>query len=102
MSLNSLGMTLIVGTALTVATACAPATGRVYVRARPPAAVFEARAASPGPGFTWIGGFYRWTGRDYIWIPGHYERAPRPRAAWVPERWVHDRRGWYLVEGHWR
>lgn len=87
---------------LTAAAGCAASTGRVYVHAGPPRAVVERRVVAPGPGYVWQAGFYRWSGRDYVWVPGHYERAPRGRATWVPGRWAHDRRGWYFVEGHWR
>jgi WXXGXW repeat (2 copies) len=86
------------------AAACASAAprGRVYVRVGPPAPIVETRVVSPGPGFVWVPGFYRWQRAGYVWVPGRWDRPPRARAVWVPARWVHARRGWYLVEGHWR
>jgi hypothetical protein len=92
----------LVGTVMMAATACAAPVGRVYVRTGPPPVVVERRGPVPGPGFVWIGGFYRWTGREYVWVPGHYEHAPRPRARWAPGHWAHGRHGWYFVEGRWR
>jgi len=63
----------------------------------------ETRVAAPGPGYVWIPGFHAWNGRQYVWRPGRWERAPRRNARWVPAHWLHDdRKGWYLVEGHWR
>ena len=84
--------------------ACATAAprGRVYLRLGPPAPIVETRIVSPGPGYVWVPGAYRWERNAYLWAPGRWDRPPRARAVWVPARWVHDRRGWYLVEGHWR
>lgn len=101
MSLKSLGLTLLLAASL--ATGCATTTrGQVYVRTAPPPVVVETRVVSPGPGYVWIAGYHRWDGRNYAWVPGHYERAPRDRAHWVPGKWVHDRHGWYYVDGRWR
>jgi len=98
-----LGTALIAG-ALTLTSACATAAprGRIYVRVGPPAPIYETRIVSPGPGFVWLPGYYQSEPRGYVWVPGRWERPPRARAQWVPARWVHDRRGWYVVEGHWR
>ena len=90
--------------ALTANAACATAAprGRVYVRVGPPAPIVERGIVAPGAGYVWMPGFYRWERGAYLWVPGRWERPPRARAVWVPARWVHDRRGWFLVEGHWR
>ena len=84
--------------------ACATAAprGRLYLRVGPPAPIVDARIISPGPGYVWVPGLYRWDRAAYVWVPGQWQRPPRARAVWVPARWAHDRRGWYMVEGHWR
>jgi hypothetical protein len=92
----------LIGTVMMAVTACTEPAGRIYVRTGPPPVVVERRGPVPGPGFVWIGGFYRWTGREYVWVPGHYEHAPRARARWVQGHWAHGRRGYYFVDGHWR
>jgi hypothetical protein len=95
----------ILSATLATTTACATASprGAVYVRVGPPLPVVERRIAAPGPGFVWLPGSYAWNGRAYLWRPGRWERPPRRNARWVPARWYHDRRrGWYIVEGHWR
>jgi WXXGXW repeat (2 copies) len=74
----------------------------VYVRIAPPAPRAEVRIAAPGPGYVWVGGFHRWDGAAYVWVPGHWVLPPRPRAVWVSGHWRHGRRGWFWVEGHWR
>jgi hypothetical protein len=74
----------------------------VVVKVRPPKEVIETRVAAPGPGHVWIGGYHRWDGNAYVWVPGRWERPPREHAVWVRHRWVHRHGGWVLVEGHWR
>jgi hypothetical protein len=74
----------------------------VYVLVGPPAPIVETRVIAPGPGYVWVSGYHVWDGRAYVWRPGRWDRAPRASARWVPARWVRDRHGWYLVEGHWR
>ena len=108
MSVRSLVTTaagaLLVTATLAASTACVAAVprGRVYVRVGPPAPIVETRVVAPGPGYVWVPGYHTWDGRAYVWVPGRWDRGPRANARWVPARWVRDRRGWYLVEGHWR
>lgn len=90
------------GMLLAAAVACAAPRGRVYVRVGPPAPVVEARIVAPSPAYVWVPGYYTWTGAAYVWAPGRYALPPRAHAVWVAPHWVRERRGWYLVEGHWR
>jgi hypothetical protein len=81
----------------------APASAaRVYVRIEPPAPVVETIPPPPSPRHLWVGGYHRWSGRQYVWVPGHYVVRPRRFSAWVPGHWRHVHRGWYWVPGHWR
>src|SRR5471030_323124 len=82
--------------------ACAEPRGRLYVRVGPPSPIVEARIVAPGSGYVWVSGYHMWNGSAYVWTAGRWDRPPRARARWVPARWAHDRRGWYLVDGHWR
>jgi hypothetical protein len=99
---RALVVSLILGTAVGAASACASAGARVYVRVPPPPPVVEARVVAPGPGLVWIPGYYTWNNAAYVWAPGRWVRPVRARARWVPGHWVHSRRGWYFVDGHWR
>lgn len=74
----------------------------VVVTIRPPHVLVERRGRAPGPGYVWIDGYQRWDGRAYAWVPGRWDRPPRPHAHWVAHRWVRRGRGWVMVEGHWR
>ena len=79
-----------------------PRAGVVYITEAPPPARVEVIPAAPGVGFVWIRGFWRYNSGRYAWVSGRWERPVEGRREWVAERWVHDRNGWYLVEGHWR
>jgi len=74
----------------------------VVIRVAPPAPIVERRPVAPGPRYVWIGGYHRWDGRAYVWVPGRWELPPRAHARWVAHHWVHRHGGWVLVEGHWR
>jgi hypothetical protein len=93
---------LIVATLFASALAVGTAHAQVYVRVGPPAPVVEHYGRPPHAGWAWHGGYYRWDGRVYRWVPGSYVRPPRVGAVWVPGRWVHGPRGWYYVQGSWR
>ncbi len=74
----------------------------VVVGIAPPRPLVERRVPAPGAGYVWTPGYHRWDGRAYVWVSGQWVRPPRPRARWAPPHWAHRRRGWVLVEGHWR
>jgi WXXGXW repeat (2 copies) len=74
----------------------------VVIRVAPPRPIVEQRMAAPGPGYVWVGGYQRWDGRAYAWVPGRWERPPRRHAHWVAPRYVKRGHGWVFVEGHWR
>ena len=78
------------------------ANAQVVVRVGPPRPIVEERLAAPGAGYVWTPGYHRWDGARYVWAPGAWVLPPRPRAVWVPHRWVRRGGGWYLNEGHWR
>jgi hypothetical protein len=73
----------------------------VVVTVRPPAAIVETRPVAPGAGYVWTGGYHRWDGHAYVWVPGAWVQPPRPGVHWVDHRWVHRGHGWVFVEGHW-
>jgi hypothetical protein len=78
------------------------ANAQVIIRTAPPPPVVERMGPPMQPGWVWVGGYYRWNGRRYIWTPGHWVAPPRPRAVWVPGRWVPRAGGWVWMPGSWR
>ena len=87
-----------------LALAATPAEARrIYVRIAPPrVTVVETRGVAPSRRHVWIGGFNRWDGRAYVWVPGRWALAPRRHAVWIPGHWRHTRHGWYWIGGRWR
>ncbi len=75
---------------------------RIYVRVGPPPIRVERPGPRPHDGWVWVGGYHRWDGAHYVWVPGNWVAPPRPRAVWVPGHWRHEAGGWYWIEGHWR
>ena len=55
----------------------------------------------PGPGYMWVDGFWAVRGNQYVWVPGHYERAPYDNAYWVHPHYDHYNRGWAYRDGYW-
>jgi hypothetical protein len=76
----------------------------VFVRLAPPRPLVERVVVRPSPGYAWLGGYYRWTGRSYVWVAGRWALPPRPGVVWVPPHWNYVRaRGSYVfVAGFWR
>lgn len=70
----------------------------VYVNAAPPAPIAETIPASPGYGYAWMPGHYRWNGYRYVWVGGHYAHHP---GRWCAGHWHHGPRGYYWVAGNW-
>lgn len=90
------------GAAILSACVTSPPRGAIYVRTRPPAAIVEVRGSAPDAGHEWIPGYHAWRGNEYVWVPGHWDRRPRPHAVWVSGQWRQHGDGWYWVEGHWK
>jgi hypothetical protein len=72
----------------------------VAVSGPPPAPMPEPRPQPPDAQAVWVAGYWHWTGMQYAWIPGHWEKAP-PGAAWHAPRYS-IRDGTYFYEpGGW-
>lgn len=103
-----------------------PPPGQVVVIRRPPPARVEVITARPGPDFVWIRGYWTWSGSDYEWVDGRWDRPVRPdgdearpdegqarehgnphgagrrRAKWKDGHWRHYRGGWVWEPGGWQ
>ena len=69
----------------------------------PPALQVETPPPPPRAGEIWLGGHWRWEpgAANFVWVHGHFAEPPRPRAAWMPGRWVPTGGGWVFEEGRW-
>jgi hypothetical protein len=74
-------------------------TGYGYYPALPPAPVVTTYAAPyPGPGYTWVAGYYYPAGPRWAWRPGYWAARPFAGAAWVGPRYYGNR----YYAGYWR
>src|SRR5271165_98886 len=70
-----------------------------YAPPPPPLPVVRyAPPPSPGYGYAWIDGYWRFAGGRYSWRQGYWTRPPHARAEWVAPRY-HERR---YYDGYWR
>lgn len=67
----------------------------------PPQEVIPAFPAAH-PNWAWRGGYYRWHGQRYVWVPGSYIAPPHTGYRWYPGHWRQTPHGWVWVEGRWR
>ncbi|MGB2178202.1 MAG: hypothetical protein ACPH9E_09705 [Hyphomonas sp.] len=100
--------------ALSALTACAgyggpyrhygpPPAGTVYITTAPPPPRSVIIPPRPTSLSVWISGYWNWTGTDFVWVDGHWDRSPpRAGALWVPDQWVKTNRGWYRKPGRWK
>jgi hypothetical protein len=87
--------------AISLVIGCAEAE-EVIVRMAPPAAIVETRPPAPHGHYVWVGGYHRWDGHAYAWVPGRWDVPPHAHAVWVSPRWVHRNGGYVFVEGRWK
>lgn len=81
----------------------APAPVPVYVA--PPAPIYSAPAYAPayvppypGPGYSWVGGYWYPVGPRWSWHAGYWAHRPYARSYWVAPRYVGNR----YYRGYWR
>jgi len=64
----------------------------------PPPAVVYTRPVYPGPGYSWIGGYWYPVGPRYYWHAGYWGHRPYRGAYWVAPRYYNHR----YYRGYWR
>ena len=64
----------------------------------PPPPVVAYAPPMPGPGYTWIAGYYAPVGPRWVWHAGYWARPPYAHAYWVAPRYFGGR----YYGGHWR
>src|SRR5207247_11468436 len=76
--------------------------GEVVLTRPPPPVRVATQTVTPGLGYVWTPGYWRWTGTDYVWVSGNWVIPPRTTTVWVPGQWVRRPSGWVWIPGHWR
>lgn len=77
---------------------CGPS--RYTVTEQPVIPVYE-RPVSPGVGYVWADGDWRWRGGRYVYSNGYWAR-PRGSRMWVNGNWAQTGKGYYWRRGHWK
>lgn len=73
----------------------------VVVAPPPPHMVIVTPPAPPYEGAVWVPGHWRWNGRSYVWLNGHYV-PPRAGYVFVQPRWEYRDRRYVYVRGYYR
>ena len=63
-----------------------------------PPRVLAVRPVMPGPGFTWVDGYWYPVGPRYVWRAGYWAPRPYPHAYWLGPRYYGGR----YYHGYWR
>ncbi|HLW76371.1 MAG TPA: hypothetical protein VKS01_05285 [Bryobacteraceae bacterium] len=63
-----------------------------------PPVAYNSYLAYPGPGYSWVGGYWYPYGARYAWRAGAWVRPPYARAVWVGPRYYGGR----FYRGYWR
>ncbi|QNK00660.1 YXWGXW repeat-containing protein [Dyella telluris] len=66
--------------------------------APPPPRVEE--VPPPRAGYVWSPGYWRWDGRQHLWVTGSWVRV-RPGYVYRPGHWEHARDGWRWHDNSW-
>jgi hypothetical protein len=85
-----------------VLSACAARGAYMVSYGPPPPPRYAVVGVAPGPGYVWTEGFYDLRPGGWVWIPGRWMVAPRPRAVWVPAYWSRHGSHHRFHEGRWR
>lgn len=87
---------------------CLSASARDYVEAqalvseRPPEPLETAPSTeAPDPAMAWIPGYWYWTGDDFSWVPGRWERPPMAGHVWVRAGWLESGGRYRFAPGYW-
>ena len=78
-----------------------------YVQNPPPTPTSEPQdtyTPQPSPNSVWVRGHYEYTGdgRDYQWVPGHWEVPPTGSRTYVAGHWQQESQGYVWVPGGWQ
>lgn len=49
----------------------------------------------------WHPGYWKYNGRQFVWIAGFFTLRPDPTASWSSDHWEERSYGWAFVPGFW-
>ena len=100
MIIRTLALTGLLGLGIGTAIYAPPSEARTFVSVRiaPPAPRHESVVVRPG--YEWAPGYWRWSGRRYVWANGYYVHV-RPGQRWHSSHWERHENRWHYREGYW-
>src|SRR4051794_29446733 len=72
--------------------------GYVVAPPPPPVVTYYAPPVAPGPGYSWVAGYYYPYGGRYLWRSGYWAARPYVGARWIAPRYHSGR----YYHGYWR
>ena len=70
-------------------------------RSPPPALRIENCGTAPFRDAVWVDGRWDWRGSQYVWVSGHWQRAPEGMHRWKQGQWTKRDNGWFFTPGQW-
>src|SRR5579864_9749957 len=70
-------------------------------RTPPPVLRVENHGAAPFHDAVWDDGRWDWKGGQYVWVSGHWQRAPQGMHYWKKGQWTKRDNGWFFTPGQW-
>ncbi len=100
--LSVLGLALLMGasSACVVTARGRVSGGAVVVYEEPPPPRAEVEVQQSRSGYVWVRGRHDWRNGQWVWVPGHWERA-RAGYHWNDGRWERRDGSWHWVAGTW-
>jgi YXWGXW repeat-containing protein len=96
-----LGVCLVGGLLAACAADAHVRTRTAMVMVGPPAPRVEIVPPPPRASVVWVSGYWRWGGRVYRWVPGHYVVPPTAHVVWLPSAWIQVQGHYRFVPGRW-
>jgi len=73
----------------------------VYANMAPPQPRMENPGNPPAQGYTWVVGYWNWSGTQYNWVPGRWDQPPQGAQAWEAPQWERDGQRFRFRPGRW-
>jgi hypothetical protein len=73
----------------------------VTATSEPPDLIYEERTDSPGESYVWVAGYWGWTGADWRWYWGRWERVPADGRIYIEPYYERVGDRVVYVHGYW-
>jgi hypothetical protein len=67
----------------------------------PPPVRVEHPGSAPYRDAVWVDGRWGWDNGQYVWITGHWQKAPQGFTRWKRGEWKKGHGGWFFDPGTW-